>query len=68
MAVDDGLLKEFKGRIPEPLLKTFKAYADEVGLSKANQKKALDKVEKKVHGFKDTPRRSNWHYNSRIIR
>ena len=55
MAVDDGLLKEFKGRIPEPLLKTFKAYADEVGLSKANQKKALDKVEKKFMASKIHP-------------
>ncbi|HII15738.1 MAG TPA: DNA-directed RNA polymerase subunit A'' [Nanoarchaeota archaeon] len=45
MAVDDDLLKQYKGRIPEPLLKTFREYADEVGLSKANQKKAIEKIE-----------------------
>ncbi|MFA5887414.1 MAG: DNA-directed RNA polymerase subunit A'' [Candidatus Nanoarchaeia archaeon] len=55
MAVDEALMKEFKTRIPEPMMKIFKAYADEVGLSKANQKKALEKVEKKFMASKIHP-------------
>ncbi|MDI6737176.1 MAG: DNA-directed RNA polymerase subunit A'' [Nanoarchaeota archaeon] len=55
MAVDDALIKEYKGRFPEPLLKAFKAYADEVGLSKANQKKAIGQVEHKYLASKIHP-------------
>ncbi|MFH1065453.1 MAG: DNA-directed RNA polymerase subunit A'' [Nanoarchaeota archaeon] len=55
MAVDEALLKEFKARVPEPMMKTFKVYADEVGLSKAKQKKALEMVEKKFMASKIHP-------------
>lgn len=55
MAVDEALMKEYKGRLPEPLLKTFKSYADEVGLSKANQKKAIEQVERKFLASKIHP-------------
>lgn len=55
MAVDDSLVKEYKGRIPDPLLKTFKGYAEEVGLSKAKQKKALDRIEQKYMASKIHP-------------
>lgn len=55
MATDDSLLKEYKGRIPEPMLKVFKAHADEVGLSKSGQKKALDKIEQRYMASKIHP-------------
>ncbi|MDD4877587.1 MAG: DNA-directed RNA polymerase subunit A'' [Candidatus Nanoarchaeia archaeon] len=55
MAVDEALIKEYKGRLPEPLLKIFKTYADEVGLSKANQKKAIQQVEHKFLASKIHP-------------
>ncbi len=55
MTVDDGLMKEYKGRIPEPMLKTFKDYASEVGLSKANQKKALERIEHRYISSKIHP-------------
>lgn len=55
MAVDDGLMKEYKGRIPEPMMKIFKEYASEVGLSKANQKKALERIEHRYLSSKIHP-------------
>lgn len=55
MAADDALLKEHRGRIPEPMLKTFKEYASEVGLSKANQKKALERIERRYLSSKIHP-------------
>ncbi|MBU2637424.1 MAG: DNA-directed RNA polymerase subunit A'' [Nanoarchaeota archaeon] len=55
MGADDGLMKEYKGRIPEPMLKTFKEYASEVGLSKAKQKKALERIEHRFLSSKIHP-------------
>lgn len=42
--IDESLLKEFKGKIPEPLLADFERIGTDYKLTKALQKKVLEKI------------------------
>jgi len=42
--IDEGLVKEFKDNIPEPLMNEFKKHATDFKLNKKQQKEVLDKI------------------------
>lgn len=53
--IDENLLKEYKGKIPEPLLAEYKKVAGDYKLKKADQKKVLERIYKRYLDSKIHP-------------